>query len=568
MYLKDRVNVTIAGIKFGPWKSTSASVDLIGVYVTGRTNGVTVRNCEFSGIWNTAPNGNAHGFLAHGTVANAAATGIVFDANYMTDMKTGWSESVTFNGNIDGFIVSNNLLYDINNIGVDLAGGWGVSSDAATDAARNGAVVGNVVMYADNTGARNPSYGGAGNSDALYIDGGKSCLIANNIVSNSVFGIEVARENAGGGTTGSLIERNIIHSNTGAGLLSGGYAAGLGYSANNVFKGNVLYNNGNGPEVGLQYDVRSLQFMNNKIVNSAGAFLDNGYTVNTGATWTNNTFHTSSSGRWTWLKVAYSSLTSFETAVRTTGGAASTNTLVNSVPSLCSLVPCDSAGAPKLDCSYRPAAGPWPQDLPGGDLAPEPARPAAAATPTPKPVPTDAPKPTPKVVIPVAPTPKVVTPVVPTPKPVVPTPKPVVDAPRPTPTPLATCPKCNCPPTTLEWGSFWQAFIGLFAGVAMSVACVFGHRKWKVIGTEPEHLRMGSPTPTLRTPTPTPTPNLTSPQFAHLRVPPSPGPGSPRLPTPGLPEPSIRAAPTPELPSPPTRFAHRHPAPIPGGSPI
>ena len=72
-------------------------------------------------------------------------------------MTTGCSETMSINGNVQYWTVSNNLIHDNNNIGIDAIGFEGTSPNSATDQARDGSIVGNTVYNITSYG--NPAYG-------------------------------------------------------------------------------------------------------------------------------------------------------------------------------------------------------------------------------------------------------------------------------------------------------------------------------------------------------------------------------------------------------------------------
>jgi hypothetical protein len=84
-------------------------------------------------------------------------------------MTTGCSETMSLDGNVQYWTVSNNLIHDNNNIGIDAIGFEGVSPNSSTDQARDGSIVGNTVYNITSYG--NPAYGSQYAADGIYVDG-------------------------------------------------------------------------------------------------------------------------------------------------------------------------------------------------------------------------------------------------------------------------------------------------------------------------------------------------------------------------------------------------------------
>ncbi|MDR3225915.1 MAG: right-handed parallel beta-helix repeat-containing protein, partial [Clostridiales Family XIII bacterium] len=179
--------------------------------------------------------------------------------------RTDSSEATVLNGNIDGFTVSGNVIYNGNNIGIDLIGFEGTARfkpggtgawDYSVDYVRNGEVHDNVV-FGSNTND-NTAYWGTDSSlpfggyygrscDGIYVDGGSDIEIYNNFIFDNDIGIEIATEHKE--SQGFFVEKmnvhdNIIASNGGwVGIAFGGYGSTLGYTSGSAFTDNILYGN-------------------------------------------------------------------------------------------------------------------------------------------------------------------------------------------------------------------------------------------------------------------------------------------------------------------------------------
>lgn len=178
---------------------------------------------------------HAMGITVYGTEAEPISE-LVIDGNEIYDCEPANSEALTLNGNVTGFEVTNNLVRDVNNIGIDFIGGETDIQSDTTKVARNGVCRGNTVVRARS------NYGG-GWAAGIYVDGGRDIVIENNTVSGSDMGIEVGAENAGMVTTGIKVRNNVIYDNDKSCIVFGGYSASVGRAEGNEFTGNTCYRN-------------------------------------------------------------------------------------------------------------------------------------------------------------------------------------------------------------------------------------------------------------------------------------------------------------------------------------
>jgi hypothetical protein len=214
-----------------------------GILVAGTGDNITIRNnkihdIHFSNDPNEPANSgkNAQGIIVYGNNSNNAITNLSIIANEMYDCRLGYSEGIAVNGNVDGFEIVNNLVYDLTNIGIDAIGHEGTSNNPANDQARNGLIKGNIVYNCVSPYAT---------SGGIYVDGGKSIVIERNTSYNNGYGIEVGCENVGKTTDDVIIRSNIIYNNLSCGIAIGGYnyPNGSGKVTNSRIYGNSTYNN-------------------------------------------------------------------------------------------------------------------------------------------------------------------------------------------------------------------------------------------------------------------------------------------------------------------------------------
>lgn len=202
-----------------------------GIRIVGSGTGIEIRNNEIHQITGS----HAMAITVYGTKA-AAIAALVIDGNLIHDCEPAQSEALTLNGNVDGFEITDNVVRDVNSIGIDCIGGETDIQPNSTLVCRNGLIRGNTVLRA------NANYQG-GYGAGIYVDGGRNVTIENNIVTESDLGIEVAAENAGLITDGIKVRNNVIYRNEKAGLVFGGFAASVGRANDNEFRGNTLFEN-------------------------------------------------------------------------------------------------------------------------------------------------------------------------------------------------------------------------------------------------------------------------------------------------------------------------------------
>jgi len=202
-----------------------------GIRVIGSGTDIELRDNRIHDI-----RGNhAMGITVYGTDA-APIENLIIDGNEIHDCEPAQSEALTLNGNVTDFEVTDNVVRDVNSIGIDFIGGETDIQPNQNLVVRNGLVRGNTVIRA------NADYGG-GYGGGIYVDGGRDITIENNLVTGCDLGIEIGAENQGLVTDGIVVRNNVVYENEKAGLVFGGYAQSVGRADNNVFRGNTLYKN-------------------------------------------------------------------------------------------------------------------------------------------------------------------------------------------------------------------------------------------------------------------------------------------------------------------------------------
>ena len=261
-------NVLVQGFEIRNFKTTNSDLIPSGILVEGCESGVTIRGNLIDHIENNGTNAaniNCFGIAIYGNSARGAITSIVIDQNTVTATKTGNSETVTINGNVNGFRVTNNIVHDVNNIGIDCIGFEGTSPIKGQDQARNGYVGLNTVYNV--TSLSNPAYGGSQSADGIYVDGGTAIVLERNIVHNADLGFEVTSEHVGHVASQCIVRNNLIYGCSVTGLSIGGYGANRGGTLNCTFVNNTFYqndttNSGSG-EFLIQFHTTGNVFKNN-----------------------------------------------------------------------------------------------------------------------------------------------------------------------------------------------------------------------------------------------------------------------------------------------------------------
>ena len=154
--------------------------------------------------------------------------------NEIFDCEPADSEALNLDGNVTGFIISNNYIHDVNNIGICMIGGE--TDINPTFGARDGVCADNVVKRARS------SYGG-GYGAAIYSDGGQNIIIERNVVSESDVGIECGCENSGWISSNIIVRNNLIYLNDKIGIGFGGYDASRGRVIDSKIINNTIYKN-------------------------------------------------------------------------------------------------------------------------------------------------------------------------------------------------------------------------------------------------------------------------------------------------------------------------------------
>ena len=271
-----RSYITVNGFEIRQYTTSSENDVPTGVWITGSGTGIQILNNRVHNITTKAEaNGNAFGIAVYGT-SKTPITQLVISGNEVYDLRTGESESVNVDGNVTHFKITNNLVHDNDNIGIDAIGYEGVGP-VGYDEAMYGEISGNTIYNI--SGITNPGEGYEYDADGLYCDGCAYVTFERNVILQADYGIETTSENqvcqsngtewSGPNNTGTAargkfpcygryvtVRNNIFYNSNACGNSIGGYAPaskngghsnGGGSSYHDVFVNNSLYNNATQP---------------------------------------------------------------------------------------------------------------------------------------------------------------------------------------------------------------------------------------------------------------------------------------------------------------------------------
>lgn len=240
----DKSYIRIEGIEICNNITSSASVFNKGIQIEGISGHVIIKKCKIYKIINNSnsESGGANAIGVFGRNASTPIRDITIDSCEIFNNKTCYSEAVSFDGNVDGFRITNNYIHDNNNIGILIAGYYGECSNCGNqDQVRHGVISDNRVIRCSS--CNNPAYKGDCSAGGIYADGGGKTIIERNIISDCDIGIEAGAELSKSVCDSITIRDNLITNCSIGGIFTGGYETGLGWSQNILIVNNTLYKN-------------------------------------------------------------------------------------------------------------------------------------------------------------------------------------------------------------------------------------------------------------------------------------------------------------------------------------
>ncbi|RYG86813.1 DUF1565 domain-containing protein [bacterium] len=317
--IRDVDRVTVAGFDIRNLRTKDSARVPMGILVAGKADAISLSNNRVHHIANEGTNRdaiNAFGIAVYGDSTRGAITNLRVEGNEIDHTRTGSSETLALNGNVDGFRVVGNWVHDADNIGIVAIGFEGTSPIRGQDQARNGLIAGNRV---ENVSSRaNPAYRGSLGADGIYVDGGTSITIERNVVRAADIGIEVASEHVGKTSSAVVVRSNLVTLCGLTGISIGGYDAKRGGTqgctlVNNTLARNDTSRSGTG-EFSVQYNVKGVTFANNVVAASTQGVLMStagGKGVAVGLASDTNLFFAPVTPSWRWQGKTYTTLAGF-----------------------------------------------------------------------------------------------------------------------------------------------------------------------------------------------------------------------------------------------------------------
>lgn len=278
----------ISGFEIRNYKTTSTKYVPVGIYIYGAGSYLQILNNHIHNIETSAKgcNANALGMAVYGTQAPASINNLTISGNEIDHVKTGCSETISMDGNVQYFVATNNLIHDNNNIGIDAIGFEGVAPPGSMcgsdpcDRARDGLIAENTVYNITSYG--NPAYGKQYAADGIYVDGGTRIVIERNRIYQVDLGIEMASEHSGKTTDHIIARNNLVYFGNSAGISIGGYASRVGGSDSiTIVNNSLLYNdskNTGSGEFQIQFHATNNVFKNNIAYATKQGLLINNFT--------------------------------------------------------------------------------------------------------------------------------------------------------------------------------------------------------------------------------------------------------------------------------------------------
>ncbi|MEZ4631606.1 MAG: right-handed parallel beta-helix repeat-containing protein [Deinococcales bacterium] len=271
-------HVRISGLELRNLKSKKPQAVIAGILVIGSNSFLEIDHNHIHHLSTLNPQAgtSALGIAIYGTHPSDVSRYIHVHHNHLHDLKLGFSESLTLAGNVEHFQIEDNKIHDVDNIGIDAAGGYGhscwQSSDQDTcdkrfDYARYGLIRNNHVYRVDSR--KNPAYSDntVNAAPAIYVDGGRYILVEGNTVHEAGVGLSLSSEQAGGLAAKVSLIGNHIYKNWRTGLNLGPENAQKGWVQDCLIADNRFEGNDTSPawggEIYMEYHIRRCDIRDN-----------------------------------------------------------------------------------------------------------------------------------------------------------------------------------------------------------------------------------------------------------------------------------------------------------------
>jgi parallel beta-helix repeat protein len=324
--------VLFQGFDVCNYKSSVPWVNVNGILADEGSGNIIIRRNKIYNIeHNVVPTDgrSGHGIEIIGNTTTPMKN-ILVEENEIHDCNTGYSENLTINGYVDGFVIRKNKIYNAENIGIDAAGGYWANPTPAYNYSRNGVISDNEIF---NVEMRTGPLGGYG-AIGIYVDGARNITIERNTIYDTDRGIGIVSENDAYPTEGCIVRNNFVYNCWRTGIYLGGY---LNYTTGGtrncyVVNNTVAFNNrvlGVFEEIEGEIRLTENCFDNvikNNIVyaRSENDLFVNKYTL-TGSNniFDYNLYFSAGTAKWMMNKVEYNSLSEWQAAFGSDGASTS-----------------------------------------------------------------------------------------------------------------------------------------------------------------------------------------------------------------------------------------------------
>jgi len=321
--------IIVQGLTTCNFKAVSQSGDPKGILVEGGSDYIQIRNNTVYNInyEHTPLDGGCNAILIKGNTSDPV-TNITVDGNTIHDCKTGYGENLTVNGYVDGFTISNNTVYNGQNIGIDAAGGYAANGTPAFNYARHGVISGNTLYNIESSRGPLGGHGAIG----IYIDGARNITVERNRVYAADRGIGAVSETTNFPTDSAIVRNNFVYNCWCAGIYMGGYLNyTTGGTTNCSIVNNTLYNNDQVAgafgeiegEISIREQCTNNVVENNLVYGGASDLLVHKYT-STGSRNTiyHNLYYVAGTPQWIWGSTNGTLITDFGAWQTASGGDA------------------------------------------------------------------------------------------------------------------------------------------------------------------------------------------------------------------------------------------------------
>lgn len=271
--------VTISGFEIRNYTTANENDVPAGIWVTGAGSHIHLLNNKVHNITTTSEkNGNAFGISVYGTSATPISS-LAISGNRVYNNRTGNSETIDTDGNVQNFTITNNIVHDNDNIGIDAIGFERVGP-SGFDQSRNGEISDNIIYNI--SGITNPGEGNSYDANGIYCDGCTHVVIERNLIYAADLNIEVASEHKGHTSSYVTVRNNVLYRGNSCGISIGGYDSRRGGSDHVTIVNNTLFENdtkrtGSG-EFQVQFYATNNIFENNILFATSQGLVINNYT--------------------------------------------------------------------------------------------------------------------------------------------------------------------------------------------------------------------------------------------------------------------------------------------------